>query len=127
VVAAAASVAAVVTVFSAESVTVGLAVSDLVGAAAWYGRLLGREVDLSPADGVAEFRIVAGCWLQLYEGTGGGEGAFRFGVADIEGARSRLLELGVAVSPVEEVPGVIAYCEFTDPYGNRLSLYQELA
>jgi hypothetical protein len=89
--------------------------------------LLGREVDLSPADGVVEFRIVAGCWLQLYEGTGGVEGVFRFGVADIEGARSRLLELGVAVSPVEELPGVIAYCEFTDPYGNRLSPYQELA
>jgi hypothetical protein len=28
--------------------------------------------------------------------------------------------------PLEEVEGVIAFCDLTDPWGNQLSLYQVL-
>ena len=51
---------------------------------------------------------------------------FRFGVEDIDEARRRLLGLGVAVAETERIEGVIAFCDFVDPDGNRLSLYEVL-
>ena len=47
----------------------------------------------------------------------------RFGVADAGAERTRLARLGVAVGPLEHVPGAVDYFDFTDPDGNRLSLY----
>ena len=35
--------------------------------------------------------------------------------------------MGIAVSEVEEVPGMVAFCGFDDPDGNQLSLYTVLA
>jgi predicted enzyme related to lactoylglutathione lyase len=47
----------------------------------------------------------------------------RFGVADAGAERTRLARLGVTVGPLEQVPGAVDYFDFTDPDGNRLSLY----
>ena len=47
----------------------------------------------------------------------------RFGVANAGAERTRLARLGVAVGPLEHVPGAVDYFDFTDPDGNRLSLY----
>jgi len=33
------------------------------------------------------------------------------------------LAVGVDVDPIEEVEDVLAYCTFSDPDGNQLSLY----
>lgn len=111
------------------SVTVGLPVSDVADAAAWYERMLGFAPQLEPAPGVVEFEVRPGVWLQLFE-----EGqvrpsgwAFRFGVEDLDAARARLGGLGLDVGPVERVEGVVAFCSLWDPDGNELSLYQVLA
>jgi predicted enzyme related to lactoylglutathione lyase len=116
-------------------VTVGLPVSDLGHALGWYRDVFGLgEPDLAPADGVLEFQV-GPVWLQLsvapvapaapvapvtavVAGT-----VKRFGVADAGAERSRLAGLGVAVGPLEHVPGAVDYFDFTDPDGNRLSLY----
>jgi predicted enzyme related to lactoylglutathione lyase len=107
-------------------VTVGLPVSDLGHAVRWYQEVFGLgEPDLAPADGVLEFQI-GPLWLQLsaaptapsVTGT-----VTRFGVADAGAERTRLAQLGVAVGPLEQVPGAVDYFDFTDPDGNRLSLY----
>jgi predicted enzyme related to lactoylglutathione lyase len=110
------------------SVTIGLPVASLPDASAWYGRLLGRSADLEPVPGIEEFEPVPGCWLQLFEGASGSgyECVVRFGVSDIEAARARLVGFGIPVGPIERVEGVIAFCDFTDPWGNQLSLYQVL-
>ena len=50
----------------------------------------------------------------------------RVGVEDIDAERRRLLDLAVAVEDTERVEGVIAFCDFADPDGNRLSLYEVL-
>ena len=108
--------------------TVGVPVPDLGEARAWYTRVLGREPDLAPVPRIVEFEVVPGSWLQLVERPPAGEAAwvFRIGVGDIEAERTRLLALGVGVDPVERIEGVIAYCDYRDPYGNRLSAYQDL-
>jgi len=50
----------------------------------------------------------------------------RIGVADLDAARAALADAGGArLGDVERVPGVIAYCDVEDPFGNVLSLYAE--
>jgi predicted enzyme related to lactoylglutathione lyase len=51
----------------------------------------------------------------------------RFGVADIRAERERAVGLGIAVSPVTSLPGVVAFVDFGDPWGNTLGFYQDLA
>ena len=111
------------------NVTVGIPVSNLTRARQWYEALLKRNnPDLEPVDSIAEYQVSSTTWLQLYEGpVNPNDWIFRFGVSDIHAERSRLLEMGIAVSEVEEVPGVVAFCDFDDPDGNQLSLYTVLA
>ncbi|MBA3371979.1 MAG: VOC family protein [Actinomycetota bacterium] len=112
----------------ATSVTVGVPVTDLRRASTWYGRVLDRQADLEPVDGIVEFEV-AGCWLQLYQGAplAGQDFAFRIGVRDVEAQRRRLLDLGIEVGAITVIEGVIAFCDFADPDGNGLSLYTVLS
>jgi predicted enzyme related to lactoylglutathione lyase len=109
--------------------TVGLPVRDLSRAVAWYRRVLELdEPDLEPAAGVVEFRL-GPIWLQLGEDAtarSGAEAVTRFGVRDAAAERDRIEGLGVAVGPLEHVPGAVDYFDFTDPDGNVLSLYSEV-
>ncbi len=111
-----------------SGVTVGLPVGDLDRAVRWYRRVLELSgPDLRPADGVVEFDI-GPVWLQLGEEPAARSGAqvvTRFGVADVARERNRLEQLGVAVGPLEHVPGAVDYFDFTDPDGNVLSMYSE--
>ncbi len=110
------------------SITVGIPVGDLDDATAWYGRLLEAEPDIKPVEGILESEVRDGFWLQLFEAEGGsGEAVVRFGVREIEAATGRLREVGIEVGEVERVEGVIAFCDFADPWGNVLSLYQILS
>ena len=105
--------------------TVGLPVRDLSTAVHWYRQVLElSEPDLEPAEGVVEFQV-GPIWLQLSEqGTtpSGARAVLRFGVADARAQRRRLEAMGVAVSPLEHVPGAVDYFDFTDPDGNALSM-----
>jgi predicted enzyme related to lactoylglutathione lyase len=114
-----------------SSVTAGLPVSDLGRALRWYQHVLGLgEPDLAPADGVVELRV-GPVWLQLSQEEQAPPSAagcvLRFGVADAAAERARLAAMGVAVGPLEHVPGAVHYFDFADPDGNRLSLYSTVS
>jgi catechol 2,3-dioxygenase-like lactoylglutathione lyase family enzyme len=112
-----------------QSMTVGLPVTDLRRSAEWYRRVLQLEdPDLEPAEGVVEFKV-CGVWLQLAEDPDGASGhgpVVRLGVRDVAAERARLARLGIHVGGLEQVVGVLEYFDFTDPDGNRLSLYAEV-
>jgi predicted enzyme related to lactoylglutathione lyase len=112
-----------------SSVTMALPVSDLGSAVTWYRQVLElSEPELEPAAGVVEFKF-GSAWLQLGEEPTTRSGAqviIRFGVDDAGRERQRLERLGVPVGPLEHVPGVVDYFDFTDPDGNVLSMYSEL-
>jgi Fe2+ transport system protein FeoA len=55
-----------------------------------------------------------------------GDGALRIGVFDLDSMRSRLLSFGINPGEITRVEGVVAKCEFKDPDGNQISLYQLL-
>ena len=110
------------------SVTCALPVPDITAAEIWYAGLLGREPDLRPDEGVLEWRLVPGCWLQLVQDDGALDRVLlRLGVDDLDAATTVVTESGGRAGERTEIDGVIAFCDVTDPYGNRFSLYQELA
>ena len=113
-----------------KSVTVGIPVKDLTLAVAWYRAAfeLG-EPDLVPMDGLIEFDL-GPFWLQLAESPGraGVEGvSVNLSVADASGERQRFLGLGLPVSELQHVEGVVDYFELTDLDGNTIGFVTELS
>jgi hypothetical protein len=79
---------------------------------------------------VYEWRLLAGAWLQLGAGDPGPPGAgglLRLGVGDIDAARTRLTAAGARLGDVTRIDGVIAFCDGVDPFGNQLSVYEDLS
>jgi hypothetical protein len=115
---------------SLTGVTVQLKVSNFEEGISWYEKLLRRPPDLMFLGNFAEWEVMPNVWLQIAEGTPAvGAGALRFGVMDITSERARILDdLGIEVTEIEGLEGVPAiWCNFEDPFGNRLGLYQEIA
>jgi predicted enzyme related to lactoylglutathione lyase len=108
------------------SMTVGLPVRNLERSETWYRRvfdLTGESV--SPAPGLVEVPLGT-IDLQLIEDPAaqpGAENVLRVGVDDAAAEHGRLTELGIAVGPLEHVPGVVDYFDFADPDGNNLGAY----
>ena len=74
-----------------------------------------------------EWRLAPGAWLQLVEGEPARPGSgqlLRLGVGDVEAARAELSGAGARVGEVTTIPGVIAFWDAEDPFGNPLSLYE---
>jgi predicted enzyme related to lactoylglutathione lyase len=100
-------------------------VADLTAARDWYAKLLGTAPYFDQPFYVGF--SVGGFELGLIpDGTPGVDGAQPlWGVADIDAAFARLLELGArALSPVTAVGEGIRVADVRDPFGNRLSLIE---
>jgi hypothetical protein len=102
-------------------------VSDFSKGLKWYKALLNKEPDFTPHEGFAEWELIPGCWLQVYEGAPSeGSGPIRLGVLSIENERNRMIkELNVASFEIftrEEVP--VKWATFNDPWGNRLGFFE---
>jgi catechol 2,3-dioxygenase-like lactoylglutathione lyase family enzyme len=109
-----------------RSATFALHAPDAARARDRYERALGRPPELVPVDGVFEWRLGPGAWLQVAHGEPGGGAILRLGVAHLDAARATLAAAGARLGDVERIPGVIALCDAEDPFGNVLSLYEEL-
>jgi len=112
---------------SLSSVTIALPAADVTAARDWYTRVLGRPPNAETAPRVYEWELVPGAHLQLYTDEPSGEGAtLRFGVDDLDAAIAVLREAGAGVGARHRYGDEVAFCDFDDPFGNRLSLYQVL-
>jgi predicted enzyme related to lactoylglutathione lyase len=112
--------------------TLQVQVGDLARAREFYTALLGSSPEFEPHQDFLEWRVIPGgeTWLQAVGVTALVRpltNRVRFGVADIRTERGRLVGLGIDVSPVTALPGVVAFVDFADPWGNALGLYQDLA
>ncbi|WP_336513521.1 VOC family protein [Mycolicibacterium fortuitum] len=92
-----------------------------------YARLLGREPDLQPVPGVAEWQLTATAWLQVVtDAAGAGRTAVRFGVDDIEDTAARLHSYGVRTGDPQVIADMVAVIDVSDPDGNEVSFVAEL-
>lgn len=110
-----------------EEVVVGVSVSSIVDAEAWYLSFLGSEVKvIRPFPGVVEFMIAPGVWYQIFEieNHQPSGSIVRFLVDDMAASQAEWLEAGIDTGEAIEVPNVVTYSEFTDPDGNALGLYE---
>lgn len=121
-----------VTKIGSAGSTVQLWVADGAAARTWYERLFGRPPEFRPSDDdtFCEWIFPPGHWevhVVEQEPAGQQRGRLRFGVEDIVRAHRQLRDEGIEVSEIEDLPGVVRYCNFDDPWGNRLGLYQDLS
>ena len=111
-----------------QTVTIGLRVRSLKESTAWYEKLLGERPTIEPVPGIREYELTKGCWLQLIESSSvtPGDSTVRIGIPDVQVMRNRLSGVGIDTGEIIRIEGVIARCEFKDPDGNKISLYQLL-
>ena len=103
---------------------------DAAEARSFYSSLFGREPAFEPHDDFFEWSPIAGqeCWFQV----SGKDQAppllnrVRFRVLDLAEALSFLDSSGIERSEPSQLPGVVAFVDFADPWGNRLGYYQDL-
>lgn len=107
-----------------KEVTVGIPVPSISDAEEWYGKFFGADTEvMRPVPGVVEYHAAPGVWVQIYEGPQISAGAVRFLVDDIDSTQQAFSEAGIDTGEAIEVPGVVTYSEFVDPFGNNLGFY----
>lgn len=118
---------------SIRGLTVAVTVGDTDTAVAFYTNILGKKPDFAVHQDLHEWEISPGAWLQVFSGhsspnaAGNVGGRIRFEVDDIEAEAVRLRGEGIAVEEIESLPRVVAYTNFSDPWGNKSGFYQDLA
>jgi len=98
-------------------------------ALAFYCALIGRDPDLGPDPDFYEWEISPGAWLQLATSrTDIKPSSFRLRlrVEDIEAAVGVLKAKGFEPGDIKRLPGLVAFANLTDPWGNPLGVYQDL-
>jgi len=107
--------------------TIQLRVPDIAAGRAFYEQLIGREPDLSPHDDFHEWELQPAAWLQLGEREVLPAYPLRFGVNDIAAEVAQMpARFGITCSEIGEVPALVLWCNFNDPWGNQLGFYQDL-
>jgi hypothetical protein len=114
---------------SVRGLTIAVHVGEREAALAFYCALIGRDPDLGPDPDFYEWEISPGAWLQLATGrTDISPSSFRLRlqVEDIETAVGVLRAKGFEPGDVKRLPGLVAFANLTDPWGNPLGVYQDL-
>jgi predicted enzyme related to lactoylglutathione lyase len=105
-----------------------VAIRDYATARSWYSGVIGRDPDLEPMAGVAEWQIAATAWLQLIEDPHrAGKSAVRIGVDDLESQIAELEGAGITVSEAVVIADLVKVVDVVDPDGNEVSFVQDVA
>lgn len=113
-----------------RGLTIAVQVGNTAQALSFYSVVLGRDPDYVAHDDFHEWEICERAWLQVSSGHESPKAAssrLRFEVADIAAEIERLRRLGLEVAEATTLAQVAVFTDFTDPWGNRLGLYQDIA
>ena len=112
-----------------RALTVQFYVPDIHAGGDFYTRALGRPPNFAPYPDFHEWDSIApNVTFQVGEGTPRPTYPIRFSVADLETERDRIVREArpVFTSPIKRFEGLVATCDFIDPWGNTFGLYQVL-
>lgn len=109
-----------------NSVIAVLPVADYDAALLWYATWIGRQPDVEPADGVAEWQIAENAWIQVSSDPApAGQTTVVIGVSDIDAQRAQCEAAGATWGEVNDY-GFIKAAEGRDPAGNTITFVQEI-
>lgn len=107
---------------SIDHVLAVIPVADFEASHAWYERLLGRPADNRPMDGLAEWRVTDGGWVQVTLDTDrAGSALLNFAVSDMEQHLTDVSSRGLAAGVVETVTKGVQLSAIRDPDGNTIT------
>ncbi len=109
------------------SVVSVLHVNDFAEAVEWYAKWLGREPDVTPDEGIAEWKLVENAWIQVSvapDSSLAGKSFVVCSVHDIEVQRAVCENAGVTPSETQDL-GFIKLAQVSDPAGNTVMFVQE--
>jgi hypothetical protein len=104
----------------------GIMVNNLAAAIVWYENILDRPPDTRPMEGLAEWKLHDGGWIQVYEDhERAGHSSVTFAVTGFE---AHLDQLKAKAIPVEATTrsDYVKTATVRDPSGNRV-VFAELA
>jgi catechol 2,3-dioxygenase-like lactoylglutathione lyase family enzyme len=112
---------------SLNDISAVVATRDYATARSWYSRILGRDPDLEPVAGVAEWQITATAWLQLIEDADrAGKSAVRLGVSDLASQIAELKDAGIATGEPVVIADMVTVVDIADPDGNEVSFVEDI-
>ncbi len=105
----------------------GIPTADYEAAVSWYERLLGRPPDGFPKQEEAVWHLSStGSVHVVRDARRAGNALVVLLVRDLEALAEGLRQGGIAVPPIDTVPGVVRRVTLTDPDGNTVSLGEPL-
>lgn len=103
-------------------------VTDHERAVAWYTRVLGRNPDLVPDEGVAEWQLAETAFIQVgTDPKNAGHGTVVIGVNDLDSQRDFFGRSGLPLGETVEYPEIIRMAEARDPDGNTVAFVQDIS
>jgi predicted enzyme related to lactoylglutathione lyase len=111
-----------------NSVIAVIPVKDFTKATTWYKKLLGRDADIVPTEGVAEWELAENAWIQVSnEPERAGSATVVIGVNDISAQSNACSEANMPLGDIVEYPEIIKMAEITDPDGNKVAFVQDIS
>ena len=104
----------------------GIMVSDLTTAEAWYEQILARPADSRPMEGLAEWKLTNGGWIQVFQDKDrAGSSSVTFLVSRLDDHIADLEAKGVSIERTT-ASDYVKTATVSDPSGNRV-VFAELA
>lgn len=114
-------------ILNLQSVVTVLPVTDFDRATQWYTRLFGRDADVVPVEGVAEWSLTDTVWMQVaYDPDNAGNTNIVLTVTDLDAQIASTTNAGIIIGDIVEYPDLIRMVDLIDPDGNQISFVQEL-
>ena len=111
-----------------NSVIAVLPVKDQDTAVGWYKKLLGRDADIIPVEGVAEWQLAENAWLQVTaDPERAGSTTVIIGVNDIDVQCNACAAANLPHGEVVVLPEIIKMVEVIDPDGNKVTFVQDIS
>jgi hypothetical protein len=98
----------------------GIMVNNLDASITWYENLLGRPPDKRPMDGLAEWKLPDGAWIQVYEDKK--RAGFSSVTFVVTGFETQIDQLKAKAIPIEATTDsdYVKTATVKDPSGNRV-------
>lgn len=111
-----------------NSVISVIPVNDFEKALSFYIKLFGRDPDIVPMEGIAEWQLIENAWIQVsINPERAGTATVVVGVNEIEAQCEECISATLSIGDIVEYPGIIKMAEINDPEGNTIAFVQDIS